>query len=362
MADRQEMLSGTEVPPEHLTLDSEALGEYLRNRVPELGDDFEIEKFKGGQSNPTYKLIGKTQSFVLRRRPPGELLASAHAIDREYRVTKALSAIGLPAPRPALYCDDESVIGSEFYITEFVDGRVFWNAEVPGVSRQDRTAIYESMSDFLARLHKVDYRAVGLETFGREDGFTARNLKRWSTIYEQSKLIEIPDIEWLKDALHERLPAQEPVTIIHGDFGLYNAIIHGTRAEIRSVLDWEMSTLGNPYIDLAHNTRAWWEPPGFAEGTATTLVGQNLQELGIPSLENHVQNYCQQAGIANIPDMQFYLSFVQFRYAVMVQGIIKRAQQGTNVNRRVSHSQDRVAAIAALARRTLTGPPTGIFG
>lgn len=354
MSDRQEMLSGTEVPPEHLALDVERLGSFLVPRLEGLEKDFRVEKFKGGQSNPTYKLIGQDRSYVLRRRPPGQLLASAHAIDREYRVTKALSEIGFPAPRPALYCEDESVIGSAFYITEFIDGRVFWNADLPGVEKADRTAIYESMNSFLANLHQLDYRALGLETFGREKGFTERNLKRWCTIYEQSKLADLPDIDWLMKALHDRLPEDEPTAILHGDFGLYNAMIHPTEPKILSVLDWEMSTLGNPYIDLAHNTRAWWEPTGFVEGSATTLAGLNLKELGIPSLEAHIESYCSRSGIAAIPDLNFYFSFVQFRYAVMIQGILKRASAGTSVNRRVLHTQERVAAIAALARRTLS--------
>ncbi|MBB4643013.1 phosphotransferase family protein [Rhizorhapis suberifaciens] len=354
MADRQDLLTGTEAPPEHLALDVQKLGAYLAPRVEGLEGDFRVEKFKGGQSNPTYKLIGRDKSYVLRRKPPGKLLASAHAIDREYRVTKALADAGFPVPRPALYCDDESVIGSAFYITEFIDGRVFWNADLPGVEKADRTAIYDSMNAYLAHLHQLDYKALGLETFGKQSGYTARNLKTWCTIYEQSKLVEVPDIDWLMQELHDRLPDDEPTTILHGDFGLYNAMVHPTEPKVLSALDWEMSTLGNPYIDLAHNTRAWWEPLGFAEGSATSLRGHDLEALGIPSLDAYVESYCRRAGITGIPHLDFYFSFVQFRYAVMIQGILKRASIGTGVNRRVTHTQERVAAIAALARKTLT--------
>lgn len=354
MADRQELLTGTEAPPEHLALDRAKLSDYLTPRVDGLGGNFAIEKFKGGQSNPTYKLVGQEKSYVLRRKPPGQLLASAHAIDREYQVTKALANAGFPVPRPALYCEDESVIGSAFYITEFLDGRVFWNADLPGVAKADRTAIYDSMNAYIADLHALDYKALDLETFGKTTGFTARNLKRWCTIYEQSKLVEVPDIDWLMHALSDRLPEQEPTTILHGDFGLYNAMVHPTEPRILSALDWEMSTLGNPYIDLAHNTRAWWEPLGFAEGSATSLVGKDLDALGIPTLDAYIASYCQRAGISSIPHLSFYLAFVQFRYAVMIQGILKRASTGTSINQRVTHTQDRVATIAALARKTLT--------
>lgn len=353
MADRQELLSGTEVPPSHLALDTERLGLFLSPRLEGLGHDFRVEKFKGGQSNPTYKLVGASKSYVLRRKPAGPLLASAHAIDREYRITKVLSEIGFPVPVPQLYCADETIIGSAFYITEFVDGRVFWNADVPGVSKTDRAAIYDSMSGFLADLHQLDYRALGLETFGKEIGFTARNLKRWCTIYEQTKLVDLPDIDWLMAALYERLPQDEPTAILHGDFGLYNTMIDRTEPRVVAALDWEMSTLGNPYVDLAHNTRPWWEPTGFAPGTATTLVGVDLEASGIPSLQAYIARYCESRGISSIPDLQFYLGFVQFRYAVMIQGIIKRASVGTSINRSVTHSQDRVATIAALARKTL---------
>lgn len=356
MADRQDMLSGTEAPPENLILDTQKLGALLVPRLEGLGPDFQVEKFKGGQSNPTYKLVGVDKSYVLRRRPPGLLLATAHAIDREYRITEVLSGIGFPVPRPILYCEDEAVIGSAFYVAEFVAGRVFWNADVPGVGKADRTAIYDSMNDFLASLHSLEFRALGLETFGKQTGFTARNLKRWCGIYEQSKLVDLPDIDWLMKTLHERLPAEEPTAILHGDFGLYNAMIHPTEPRVHAVLDWELSTLGNPYVDLAHNTRAWWEPPGFAEGTATTLVGVDLEKAGIPSLESYVESYCQRRGISAVPDLRFYLGFVQFRYAAMIQGILKRASVGTSINRRLTHSQDRVAAIAALARRTLSDP------
>ncbi len=355
MADRQDMLSGTEVPPEHLALDEKRLGAFLAPRLEGLGEVFRVEKFKGGQSNPTYKLVGFDNSYVLRRKPPGNLLASAHAIDREYRITKALSEVGFPVARPALYCDDETIIGSAFYITEFVDGRVFWNADVPGVSNEDRTAIYDSMSEFLAQLHQLDFNVLGLGDFGKQTGFTERNLKRWCGIYEQTKMVDLPDVDWLMKELYQRLPASEPTAILHGDFGLYNAMIHRTEPRIQAVLDWELSTLGNPYIDLAHNTRAWWEPLGFVEGTATTLVGVDLEAGGIPDMESYIASYCRRRGIDEIPDLQFYLGFVQFRYAVMIQGILKRASVGTSVNRRVTHSQDRVAAIAALARNTLGG-------
>ena len=349
--DRQTLFSGTEPPPEHLRLDVRALGQYLAGRLEGLGTDFTVEKFKGGQSNPTYKLSG-THSYVLRRRPPGPLLPSAHAIDREYRVIVALHRAGFPVPHPYLYCEDESLIGSAFYVVSCSAGRVFWDAELPGTSPAERTAIYADMNTRLAELHGFDPSALGLADFGPTSGYVARNLARWSKVYRQSEQLAIPDMDWLMARLPDLVPASERVCLVHGDYGLYNLVVAAEHPRVDAVLDWEMSTLGDPFVDLAHHLRAWWEPAETG-GAATSLRGHDLAALGIPSMDAYVDAYCRRLGIAELPDRRFYLGFVQFRYAAMIQGILKRASIGTAASRVVLHRQERVIEIAAMARATL---------
>jgi aminoglycoside phosphotransferase (APT) family kinase protein len=353
MIDRQALFSGTELPPAHLQLDAGALQDYLRSRLDGLEGPIEVVKFKGGQSNPTYRITSRGRSFVLRRRPPGKLLESAHAIDREYRVLRALSGAGFPVPRPHLYCEDASIIGSAFYVVNHHDGRIFWNAELPGLMPAERRAVYEDMNALLARLHDLDYVALGLEDFGKTGSYAARNLARWSRQYELSKLIDIPDMDWLMRELPQRLPSNEQTALLHGDFGLYNIILHPREPRIVAVLDWEMATLGDPLIDLAHHVRPWWDPPDREGGSATSLIGLDLEALGIPALDDYLACYFGHRGQGPGPDMNFYIGFAQFRYAAMVQGILKRASEGINASRQVLHTQRRVVEIAAAARRTL---------
>jgi len=352
--DRQALFSGTEAPPAHLLIDAGSLERYLTGRLEGVGGPLEIVKFKGGQSNPTYRISCGGKSFVLRRRPPGQLLESAHAIDREYRVLSSLAQADFPVPQPRLYCDDAAIIGSAFYIVDFHAGRVFWNAEMPGENPPFRTAVYGEMNALLARLHELDYRALGLADFGKTGGYAARNLARWSKQYVQSRLIDIPDMDWLMQSLQQKLPKHEETALLHGDFGLYNIIVHPAEPRILAVLDWEMATLGDPLIDLAHHVRAWWDPPDPIGGSATSLLGLNLPELGIPSMDDYIAAYCRRRRMRAVPDMTFYIGFAQFRYAAMVQGILKRAKEGINASRRVLHTQERVVEIAAMARRTMS--------
>jgi len=350
---RQALYSGTEPPPEHLKLDTGTLGRYLAPRLAGLGEHFAVEKFRGGQSNPTYRLTGEA-TYVLRRRPPGPLVPSAHAIDREYRVMSALSKAGFPVPKPHLYCEDESIIGSAFYVVSYCAGRVFWNAELEGVAPAERSAIYADMNTRLAQLHAFDVDALGLADFGPRAGYLARNLSRWSKIYRQSELVALPDMDWLIERLPELLTPEEPALLLHGDYGLYNLVIAPDQPRIDAILDWEISTLGDRWVDLAHHLRAWWEPPD-PRGAATSLHGFDLRALGIPSLDHYVGAYCRTLGVSEPPHWRFYLGFAQFRLAAMVQGILKRASLGTASNRVMLHRQERVAEIAALARATIAG-------
>ena len=310
-----------------------------------------IAKFRGGQSNPTYLIDAGGHRYILRRKPPGALVASAHDIEREYRVITAMSGTAVPVPRTYLYCHDADVIGSEFYVADYVEGRVFWDADMPGVSSLERGAAYDCMNATLAHLHRVDCDSIGLGWLGRTDSYVARNLARWSKIYAHSRLGEIPDMDWLTAALAERIPVQTATTLIHGDYGLYNLILHPREPRVLAVLDWEMVTTGDPFVDLAHHLRAWWEIPDDT-GAATSLGGLNLHALGIPRMEDYIALYCQRRAVP-LPDMQFYLGYAQFRYAAMIQGILKRAHDGTSSARKVLHNQDRVIALASLARRTL---------
>lgn len=351
MTGRQEQFGGEEAPPEHLRLDLDRLAEWLRSRLPGMGRDLTATKFKGGQSNPTYRLTGPAGSYVLRRKPPGQLVASAHRIDREYRILSALDGTDIPAPRPCCYCDDTGIIGSEFYIVDHVPGRIHWEADMADAAPADRRAVYDDMNRILARLHQLDPVTIGLGGLAREGSYAARNLKRWSDLYVQAELTPIADMHWLIDQLPRHRPESTGERFIHGDYGLYNLIIHPTEPRVLAVLDWEMATIGDPLVDLAHHLRAWWDLPdsGLA---ATSLAGLDLPSLGIPAMDDYVQRYCERRGI-DVPDMRWYLAFAQFRYAAMVQGILKRARDGTASARVMVHSQGRVVRIAAMARRSL---------
>jgi aminoglycoside phosphotransferase (APT) family kinase protein len=354
MTGRQEQFSGEEAPPAHLALDLDRLAQWLGPRLPGMDRDLAAAKFKGGQSNPTYRLSSPAGDYVLRRKPPGQLVASAHQIDREYRILAALADSGVPVPRTYVYCDDESVIGTEFCIVEHIAGRVYWEADMgEDTPAADRGTVYDDMNRVFATLHNLDPQAIGLADIAASQGYAARNLARWSKMYAQSAQAPIADMDWLIEQLPQQLPQDGETRFIHGDYGLYNLIIAPDAPRIAAVLDWEMATLGDPLIDLAHHLRAWWDLPdsGLA---ATSLVGKDLPALGIPAMDNYVARYCERRGIA-VPDMRPYLAYAQFRYAAMVQGILKRAADGSASSRVMVHSQDRVVRIAALARATLEG-------
>lgn len=351
MTGRQQQFSGEEAPPTHLALDLDRLASWLGPLLPGMGHTLSAAKFKGGQSNPTYRLSGPGGSYVLRRKPPGPLVESAHQINREFAIITALSRTDIPVPRPYLYCEDPGVIGSIFYIVEYVAGRVFWEADMGETPAVERAAIYDDMNRTLAILHDLDPQAIGLGVLARSGDYAARNLARWSQLYGRSALAPIADMDWLIVHLPRHLPTPSRPCLIHGDYGLYNCIVHPDQPRISALLDWEMAALGDPLIDLAHHLRAWWDLPesGLA---ATSLAGLDLPTLGIPAMDDYIARYCAQRGIA-VPDMRWYLAFAQFRYAAMVQGILKRAADGTASSRAMVHSQDRVLRIAAMARASL---------
>ena len=350
---RTELFAGTEAPPPHLAIDAGALSDYLAARIPGWRGPVEIRKFRGGQSNPTYRLATPVGSYVLRKKPGGALLPSAHAIDREYRVISAVHAHGFPSPAPLLFCEDTKILGTEFYIVGFVDGRVFWDVEMPGSDAAQRTVVYNNVIDTLARLHGFDIAALGLADYGKPGDYVGRQLARWGKQYHTSQMADIPDMDWLLETLEKERPAQLRNALCHGDYGLHNIIVHPNRPDLLAVLDWEISTLGDPLADLAHHLMPWFLPPDPARMSVSTLVGRDLKTLGIPEVESSIARYCEKSGLSEFPHRQFYIAFALFRYAAIVQGILKRAADGNASNKNMPHTQERVVLLAAVARRVL---------
>jgi len=312
-----------EVREQH-RFDVAALERYLRERVPDFRGPIEVRQFRGGQSNPTYHLKAGGREFVLRRKPPGKLLPSAHAVDREYRVITALGRTTVPVPRTYVLCEDDSVIGTAFYVMDCVHGRVFSDPALPGVSPASRRAMYDSMNDVLARLHAVDYTAVGLGDYGKPGNYFSRQIHRWTSQYRASETERFESMERLIEWLPAHLPAEDTTTLVHGDFRPGNLIMHPTEPRVAAVLDWELSTLGHPLADLAYNImpyRLGMEWDGFR--------GKDLAALGLPTEEAYVADYCRRVGRARIPDWDWYVVFAIFRLAAIAQRIMGRVLAGT---------------------------------
>ena len=305
-------------------VDWERLEGYLKRACPEIrGGLRRIRKIGGGQSNPTYRLTFGERDVVLRRQPSGELLPSAHAVDREYRVQKALAATDVPVPAMLHLCEDKSIIGTLFYVMEAIDGRVFQNSVLDGISPDERAAMYASMNDVLARLHRVDWRAAGLDGFGRPGSYFTRQITRWTRQWQASKTREIPEIERLIAWLPKQAFEDEETTIVHGDFRLGNLMFHPDEPRVIAILDWELSTLGHPLADLAFNCMLWHATPDMYLG----IAGLNREALGIPALDDYVGRYCRTTGRKDGITV-FHLAFSMFRFAVIFEGIAQRARQG----------------------------------
>ena len=288
-----------------------------------------VEQFKGGQSNPTYRLTAKDgRRFVLRRKPPGKLLPSAHAVDREYRVIAALHKTGFPVARPHVLCEDESVIGTAFYVMDFVDGRVLWDQSLPGMTREQRNEIWDELNRVIAKLHLIDYRAVGLETFGKPADYVSRQVSRWSKQYQASETQKIEAMDNLIAWLPKNIPAESGTTVVHGDYRLDNTIFHPTEPRILAVLDWELSTLGHPLADFSYHCMSWHISRG---GPFRGLGDIDHAALGIPTEAEYMAMYCRRMGRPQIDPRHwnFYLAYNLFRGAGITQGIMKRVQEGT---------------------------------
>ena len=349
MVDRQEIFSGTRDVAGALQFDVVRLQAYLAARVDGFSGPLGVEQFKGGQSNPTYLLTTPQRRFVLRRKPPGKLLPSAHAVDREYRVIAALHRQEFPVPEPLLYCDDDSVTGTAFYVMAFVDGRVFWEPRMPGSEPRERAAVYDDMNAVLARLHSFDPAAIGLGDFGKGENYVARQVERWSKQYRASQTEKLPDMDRLIEWLPAHLPPPGPVRIVHGDYRLDNAIVHATQPKILAVLDWELSTLGDPLADFTYHLMQWHMPHSDAGAGTGSLVGCDLAALGLPAMSEYVDRYVARTGLDPRPHLPIYLAYNFFRLAAILQGIIGRVRDGTAANENAPARAQMVQPLAAKA-------------
>jgi aminoglycoside phosphotransferase (APT) family kinase protein len=326
--------------------DVAALERYLVPRIAEFTPPVQVRQFLGGQSNPTYHLTAGHRQYVLRRKPPGVLLPSAHAVDREHRVITALGGTDVPVPKTYLLCEDASVVGTPFYVMDFVPGRIFADPVMPGLPREERAAIYDAMNDVMARLHRVDWKAVGLSHFGRPGNYFARQIHRWTSQYRASETERIESMEKLIRWLPDHIPMDDETTLVHGDYRPGNLIVHPTEPRIVAVLDWELSTLGHPLADVAYNCVPYRTGPGENLGG---VEGVDLRDLGIPTEEAYVAAYCRRVGRGEIADWDFYVAFALFRLAAIAQGIMGRVVAGTanDPNARLRGERARPLADAA---------------
>jgi aminoglycoside phosphotransferase (APT) family kinase protein len=347
--DRQSAFSGTRSVASHLAIDAERLEAYLSASVSDFAGPVTIRQFKGGQSNPTYLIETPARWYVLRRKPPGKLLPSAHAVDREFRVVTALSAQGFPVARPLHYCNDSSVVGTPFYLMGFVEGRVFWEPDIPDGTVAARAAIYDSVNSTLARLHSFDPAAVGLANFGHGENYVARQVERWSRQYRASETERIEDMERLIAWLPGHLPPPAPVRLVHGDFRLDNVIVAPSSPEVVAVLDWELSTLGDPLADFAYYLMAWDMPPSPSGVGFGSLAGRDLGALGIPTRAAEVEAYRSRTGQDPGPHLATYLAYNFFRLAAILQGIAGRVRDGTATSDNAAGMATMVRPLAAKA-------------
>jgi len=335
-----------------LEFDVAALQQYLVTQLAGLEAPLRVRQFAGGQSNPTYRLDTPQGSWVLRRKPPGVLLPSAHAIEREYQVMHALAThTHFPVARPRLLCTDIAVIGTAFYVMDFVDGRILWDPQLPELPREARRAVFTAMVETLADLHAVDYAAIGLADFGRPEGYVARQIVRWSKQYATDAEVagRVPAMERMIDWLPRHAPAVEPApALVHGDYRLDNLVFERTAPRVVAVLDWELSTLGDPLADFAYHLMMY----RMASGGVRGLLGVDLDSLGLPPERDYVAAYCTRRGIDALPALEYYLAFCMFRLAGICHGIAGRVQRGTAVSPEARRYAAQTAPLAELAWQT----------
>lgn len=343
--DAQKAFSGTAAPTGADRIDEARLAEWMTANVDGFAGPVEILKFSGGQSNPTYRLNANSGSYVLRRKPFGVLLPSAHAVDREFKVIAGLYPTGFPVARPYGLCTDDNVIGSWFYIMDMVEGRTIWDGAMPGSSPLERRATYEAMIDTLALLHNTDVAAAGLSDFGKPGNYFARQVERWTKQYRLAETENMPEMEQLIAWLPATLPEQTRVSVVHGDYRIDNMIFDAREPKVLAVLDWELSTLGDPLADFTYVAMAWFTENGGRSG----IMDVDRVALGIPELDEMVERYCAATGRDGLPDMNWYLAYNFFRLAGIVQGIKKRVIDGTASSSHAEAMAERVYGLAEAA-------------
>ncbi len=344
MTDNSSAFTGTTEIREQHRFDIDRLATYLEENLDGFEGPLEVRQFKGGQSNPTYLLTTPTKKYVLRRKPPGKLLPSAHAVDREYRVLSALGKAGMPVAPVHLLCEDDEVIGTSFYVMDFIEGRIFWDQSLPQVPRDERPAIYDAMNDVIARLHMLDYKALGLEDFGKPGNYFARQIGRWSKQYRASETEKIEAADRLMEWLPENIPPGDETSIVHGDYRLDNLIFHPTEPRILAILDWELSTLGHPLGDFSYHCLSWHIPSGVFRG----IGGLDLKALNIPAESDYIAAYCRRTGREGIDNWEFYLAYNLFRLAAILQGIAGRVRDGTAASAQAEEMARHVTPLAEM--------------
>ncbi|MGB9149895.1 MAG: phosphotransferase [Burkholderiales bacterium] len=339
-----EQFVGTMAVSDKHRFDNAALEKYLSRHVDGFNGPLTVEQFKGGQSNPTFKLLTPQRNYVMRAKPgpASKLLPSAHAVDREYRVLTALHGTDVPVAKTYALCEDESIIGRAFYIMDCVDGRVLWDPTLPGFTTSQRRAVYEEMNRVIAALHKIDYAGIGLADYGKPGNYFARQIARWSKQYKASETEKIDAMDKLIEWLPQNIPTDEESSIVHGDYRLDNMIFHPSEPKILAILDWELSTLGHPLADFSYHCMTW----NLSAEEFRGMAGVDLTSLGIPTQGEYVDMYCRRTGRSKIDNWDFYMAYNMFRLAGILQGIMGRVVDGTAASLQAAESGKRARPMA----------------
>jgi aminoglycoside phosphotransferase (APT) family kinase protein len=338
---REQANTGTKEVAESHRFDEAALIAWMQANVEGFSGPLEVRQFKGGQSNPTYQLITPGKKYVLRRKPPGKLLPSAHAVDREFKVISALYPTGFPVAKPYGLCTDDSIIGTWFYIMDMVEGRILWDQSLPQYQPAERNAIFKAKIKTLADLHNTDYEAVGLGDYGKPGNYMGRQVDRWTKQYKASETVHIPEVERLIKWLPQSLPVQDRTSVVHGDYRLDNMIFHPTESRVTAVLDWELGTLGDPLADFTYVLMGW------VNGTISTIP--DLKAHGIPTIEEAVEHYCAITGRSGIKDLNWFFAYNAFRLVGILQGILGRVRDGTANHPDAANMAPRVLGLAEMS-------------